>query len=357
MPLISTTSARLGRRRLPRFGRRLPARHAGGASTPVTALVVACAIGVPLVVASSTWAAEYNLTFTRTPGMAAGYETASGVRVSTISCGLSFGWCPLTLKVVRNGAVVASNALPDAGPSVPLEPTAGDVAEVYWGEHLLSTATYDGGPSLDDLTCAVAGRTTLTGHAGAGATSASVAFGTSGFELGKTTDAKVTGDRFTADLATPVTTNDRVTVTSHRTTTTTGTTLGDITANIASATSVTVCPITPDMSVPLAEQIRPSGSQARIGALLRANGYRMKITAAIAGIASVNWVLARGHVEIANAQRTFHAPGTSTVLVKLTRPGRLLLKHAKRVQIRAFVSVAPVGEEGPGADATFPLRR
>jgi hypothetical protein len=56
-------------------------------------------------------------------------------------------------------------------------------------------------------------------------------------------------------------------------------------------------------------------------------------------------------------QRTFSAPGTGTIEIKLTAAGRRLLKHAKKLKLTARGTFTPTGKTPVRAMKTFVLER
>jgi hypothetical protein len=151
--------------------------------------------------------------------------------------------CAFTLRVVRDGAVVASQG-PSQSARIELVPQQGDVAQLYTatekGEELVSAVTFDGRPTLDDISCAVVGRTGVSGQLGAGVPSIAR------IRDGQATETAVSasGDRFTAAFGAPVGIGDTLTATGRQTTTKSGTFPGeDVSANVTALMSAQVCPI------------------------------------------------------------------------------------------------------------------
>ncbi|HEX3511836.1 MAG TPA: hypothetical protein VHT27_12145, partial [Solirubrobacteraceae bacterium] len=118
----------------------------------------------------------------------------------------------------------------------------------------------------------------------------------------------------------------------------------------------------------LAAQLVPSGAGARIGALLRAGGYRERFKAPERGTLTIKWF------QVAHAQKLGgtgkHAPtlvamgqvtattaGTVTFSIRLTATGRKLLRHAKRIQLSDMCTFAPAGVAPVTSTGAFRLKR
>ena len=326
-------------------------------------LLVSLAVLFSVLGAPPAAAMEYELGFTRGQDPAFLGSSAGSVTASKFFCGgpsrpnLSF--CSFTLRVVRDGAVVASQG-PTHTARVEFVPQQGDVAQLYIrtekGDELVSSVAYDGRPTLDDSSCALVGRAGVSGQLGPGV--ASVAR----IREGQAAQAAVTaaGDRFTAAFATPIGINDTLTVANRYAAPQSGTFIGEaVTANVTALTSAHVCPIL-DVNQALAVNVVPTGKGARIGALLRRNGYVLRFRTPAAGVARVGWAMPdpnHGSVLIASGKRTFRAAGEADVVVKLTARGRKLLKHKKRLKVRGGVSLSAATADGAFANGAFTLRR
>ncbi len=88
----------------------------------------------------------------------------------------------------------------------------------------------------------------------------------------------------------------------------------------------------------LSRELAPSGKAAKIGNLIRNHGYRLRLRALEAGRLLVRWY-ALGHRRsrtlLATATVRFAAAGTTTVKVRLTGPGRKLLRRSHSLRLLA----------------------
>ncbi len=117
----------------------------------------------------------------------------------------------------------------------------------------------------------------------------------------------------------------------------------------------------------LAERLIPTGAEARIGALLRNDGYRLRFSAPEAGKLELTWFQpsqkARGghartpQVVVATGDITVKAAGTVTLKIKLTAAGRRLLKNTRRIELSATTVFTPVGGKPVKSTGSFVLRR
>ena len=326
-------------------------------------LVVSLAVLVSVVGAPPAAAMEYELGFTRGQDPAFLGSSTGSVTASKFFCGgplrpnLSF--CSFTLRVVRDGAVVASQG-PTQTARVEFVPQQGDVAQLYIrterGDELVSSVPFDGRPTLDDATCAAVGRTRVSGQLGTGVPS------TARIRDGQATQAAVTaaGNRFTAAFGTPTGIGDTLTTTDRHTTTKSGTFLGeDVLANVTALTSAQVCP-TIDVNKALAANVVPKGKGARIGALLRRKAFVLKFKTPAAGVARVVWAIPdpdHGSATIASGKRTFGAAGEANVVVKLTARGRKVLKSKRRLKVRGVATLTTAASDSAFANGSFTLRR
>ena len=62
-------------------------------------------------------------------------------------------------------------------------------------------------------------------------------------------------------------------------------------------------------------------------------------------------------VLVASGERTFSAAGTAKITLKLTTAGKLLLKHARHLQLTAKCAFTPTGEAPVEVKRAFSLRR
>jgi hypothetical protein len=117
----------------------------------------------------------------------------------------------------------------------------------------------------------------------------------------------------------------------------------------------------------LLTEIKPSGKQARIGALLKSGAFTLIFTSLEPGTARIGWYwLPPGAhlattkakpVLVASGRLTFAAAGNGNLKLKLTRAGRRLLKHHHRLKLTAKGTFTPTGQPAISATKTFTLKR
>jgi hypothetical protein len=107
----------------------------------------------------------------------------------------------------------------------------------------------------------------------------------------------------------------------------------------------------------LANVLAPSGQGATIRSILR-SGYPFRVTLPAAGKLSIRWYtkVKRKQVLIASASATVRSGKKTTVKVKLTKAGKRLLKHAKKLKVTSKVSFTVKGSKPITATKTFTLR-
>ncbi len=110
----------------------------------------------------------------------------------------------------------------------------------------------------------------------------------------------------------------------------------------------------------LLSTIKPSGKQAKIGALLTHGGYTT-LWPAFAGLLSVDLTAkVHGQAElVAVVNASFNGAQQKTVPVKLTKAGRGLLKHVSKLKVLAKAVFEPVWNPlvAPAVHKTFTLTR
>ncbi len=101
-------------------------------------------------------------------------------------------------------------------------------------------------------------------------------------------------------------------------------------------------PTRPSLAAVLAKALVPTGKAAKIGAILKAGGYRVKFSAPRAGTAKIAWYyVPRGaHVArkkrkpkpvlVAYGTKKFAKKGKATLKVKLSKKGKAMLKKVKK---------------------------
>jgi hypothetical protein len=118
----------------------------------------------------------------------------------------------------------------------------------------------------------------------------------------------------------------------------------------------------------LARQLAPSGRADSISTLLRHRGLSMSFTFPEAGTLVVRWYFVQPAMKhgrrkqarpilVAAGQATFTAAKTVKVRIRLTAPGRRLLRHARKVRLEAKGTFAAKGEAAVSAARAFALKR
>lgn len=94
----------------------------------------------------------------------------------------------------------------------------------------------------------------------------------------------------------------------------------------------------------LAAVLRLHGPRGRIGQVLRHSGYTVRFDAPEPGRLVIAWyhTSARRRLLVAHAAPTLHRRGPVTVKIRLTGPGRSLLRHAQHLRLTAEASFTPV---------------
>jgi hypothetical protein len=127
-------------------------------------------------------------------------------------------------------------------------------------------------------------------------------------------------------------------------------------------------PSAAQIAAQLSKELVPSGKSARIGVLLKRNGYARAITGLEAGTVRIAWYrVPRGAtlasksthkpLLIAAGGATFSEAGSATVQVRLTSAGRRLLKHTKKLRLIAKGAFTPVAQTPVVVLRQFALRR
>lgn len=118
----------------------------------------------------------------------------------------------------------------------------------------------------------------------------------------------------------------------------------------------------------LLAQLAPKGKAAKIAALASKKRYAYPFNALVAGTVTINWyvVPAGAHlagktkpkpVLFASGHVAFTAPGTRTITINLTGPGRAMLKRRHQLKLTAKGSFTRPGSAAITALKTFTLKR
>jgi hypothetical protein len=115
----------------------------------------------------------------------------------------------------------------------------------------------------------------------------------------------------------------------------------------------------------LAKHLTPKGRLAKIGAILKAGGYKLSFGAPEPGVVVIGWYLVPNGAHLAKAQpvlvasgrATFGNAGTKTIKIKLTPSGKRLLREANRLKLTAKGTFTPTGQAQIVARTTFTLTR
>jgi hypothetical protein len=116
-----------------------------------------------------------------------------------------------------------------------------------------------------------------------------------------------------------------------------------------------------------ARALAPSGSAARIGALLKRGAFVAPLRSFAPGRAVIYWYLPAQRLPhsstviapllIAGGKVAFRKAGTAAIVVRLTRAGKRLLRHSNRVSLSAKAMFAPNGAAAIRAQRGFVLKR
>ena len=114
----------------------------------------------------------------------------------------------------------------------------------------------------------------------------------------------------------------------------------------------------------------PTGKAGKIAALLKAGGYTLTFSAPEAGTVQVNWYylppgahVARAHAKrakpvlVASGRISFSGSGSGKLKIRLTKSGKRLLKHARRLKLTGRGSFTPSGASAVVAKKTFSVKR
>jgi hypothetical protein len=113
----------------------------------------------------------------------------------------------------------------------------------------------------------------------------------------------------------------------------------------------------------LLREITPSGPAARIGKLVKNNGFSLRFVAPEAGHALIRWYRVPPGARLAKATPSLVATGQATLAFSATRTiklglapaGRRLLKHARRLKLTAKGTFTPAGGRPVSVTKTFVL--
>jgi len=146
------------------------------------------------------------------------------------------------------------------------------------------------------------------------------------------------------------------------------TTLPEVVRHLPFPTTPSSPPAHGSVLAALAEQLVPSGAEARIGALLRHGGYRQRFKAPEAGTLTIKWYQV-GHGQriggkgkhaptlVASGRAVAKGAGTLTFKIGLTPAGRKLLSGAKTIKLSDACTFTPAGGAPVTSIGTIQLRR
>lgn len=136
----------------------------------------------------------------------------------------------------------------------------------------------------------------------------------------------------------------------------------------ATSTATTTKPASGGVASFFASQLDPTGRGARIPALLEHDGYTLKLKVPRAGRATIDWYYLPRGAKLASAKRkkpvpvlvasgthSFATAGSATLKLVLTRAGRALLRHAKRLKVTVSCRFAPRGAAATSVAAVYTL--
>jgi hypothetical protein len=110
----------------------------------------------------------------------------------------------------------------------------------------------------------------------------------------------------------------------------------------------------------LANALVARGKGATIGALLKHGGYSVTFAAPVAGRLVMSWYRMPRHGKrtlVASATSMFHKAGTARIKLTLTRRGRRLLSHARKLKLTARGGFAPSGQGSTKVSRLITLTR
>ena len=144
-------------------------------------------------------------------------------------------------------------------------------------------------------------------------------------------------------------------------------TVGTARANSAEVGPVSAAgPSSASIDALLRHVLEPKGKPAKIGALLKNDGYRFSFKAPSPGRLRIGWDLPSKiatatarlvHPPEAGLSVTFHKAGTEKIKIVLSSAGRRLLKHVKKVKLVAMGVFAVSGGNTGSASKTFTLKK
>lgn len=115
----------------------------------------------------------------------------------------------------------------------------------------------------------------------------------------------------------------------------------------------------------LARLLTPGGRGAKIGQLLESGGYSASFTALTAGRLTISWYLVPTGAHLASAKPVLVASGSASptaagpakLKIKLTRKGRGMLAHARRLALTAKGTLKPSSGTALSAKRSFTVKR
>jgi hypothetical protein len=115
----------------------------------------------------------------------------------------------------------------------------------------------------------------------------------------------------------------------------------------------------------LAKQLAPKGTPAKVGAVLKAGGYKLSFAALESGTVVIGWyyvppgarLAAAKTVLVASGRATFAGAGTKTIKLKLTAAGKKMLKHANQLKLTSKGVFSAPGQAQIVVRKTFTLKR
>jgi hypothetical protein len=148
-------------------------------------------------------------------------------------------------------------------------------------------------------------------------------------------------------------------------------TAGSAQAGAAEVGPVVAAPSGPssaEVKAALSKLLKPSGKTATTKAIINSGGFSFTCSVPSAGKLVIDWYYLPSGAKLAKkakhkpvlvgaGQRTFSAPGTAMIKIKLTAAGRSLLKHATQVKLTAKGTFTPTGNAAITATRTFVLKR
>lgn len=140
-------------------------------------------------------------------------------------------------------------------------------------------------------------------------------------------------------------------------------------ASAVSAATNAVLASVGEITAVLDKSLTPSGNGSSINTILNNGGYVATFTAPEGGTVTITWyevpagaTVASAHashkpVVVATGKRSFATAGTGTLKIKLTKTGKKLLKHSKKLKLTAVGKFTPKGAKSTTVKKKFSVKK